>query len=114
MKEETTEHAQIIVKSYSDMFEQDIEETLWAFVLDKENRLYQIDSIPFYTSLIASNDIIFADIDPAEMTAVETAFVNHVNQFKPEILKDIKEKRDLSKETEEKLKEAITHFLSNR
>ncbi|WP_162428102.1 DUF4265 domain-containing protein [Pontibacter pudoricolor] len=64
MKEEKTEHAQIIVKSYSDMFEQEIEEPLWAFVLDKENRLYQIDSIPFYTSLISSNDIVFADIDP--------------------------------------------------
>ncbi|NDK54869.1 DUF4265 domain-containing protein [Pontibacter fetidus] len=64
MKEETTEHVQIIFKSFSDLLEQEIEEPLWAFVLDKENRLYQIDSIPFYTSLIASNDIVFADIDP--------------------------------------------------
>ncbi|NEM96378.1 DUF4265 domain-containing protein [Pontibacter burrus] len=64
MTTENTEHAQIIVKSYSDLLEQEIEEVLWAFVLDKENRLYQIDSIPFYTSLIASNDIVFADIDP--------------------------------------------------
>jgi uncharacterized protein DUF4265 len=64
MKEETTEHVQIVFKSFSDLLEQEIEEPLWAFVLDKENRLYQIDSIPFYTSLIASNDIVFADIDP--------------------------------------------------
>jgi hypothetical protein len=77
MKEETTEHAQIIVKSYSDMFEQEIEETLWAFVLDKENRLYQIDSIPFYTSLISSNDIVFADIDPATKQLVYQKTVSY-------------------------------------
>ena len=56
----------------------------------------------------------FADIDPSEIAVVEAAFVKHIGQFKPEILKDIKEKRDLSKETEEKLKEAINHFLENR
>ena len=64
MQNETHDHIQILFRSYNDMFEQDIEEALWAFVLDKENRLYQIDSIPFYTSLISSNDIVFADIDP--------------------------------------------------
>ncbi len=64
MASETHEHVQVIVKSFSDLFEQEIEESLWAFVLDRENRLYQIDSIPFYTSLISSNDIVFADIDP--------------------------------------------------
>ncbi|MBC5774588.1 DUF4265 domain-containing protein [Pontibacter sp. KCTC 32443] len=77
MKEETTEHVQIIFKSYSDLFEQEIEEPLWAFVLDKENRLYQIDSIPFYTSLIASNDIVFADIDPATKQLVYQKTVSY-------------------------------------
>ncbi|MBB6609587.1 DUF4265 domain-containing protein [Pontibacter sp. Tf4] len=77
MKEETTEHVQIIVRSYSDMFERDIEEQLWAFVLDKENRLYQIDSIPFYTSLIASNDIVFADLDPKTKQLVYQKTVNY-------------------------------------
>jgi hypothetical protein len=64
MQNETHDHIQILFRGYNDMFEQDIEESLWAFVLDRENRLYQIDSIPFYTSLIASNDIVFADIEP--------------------------------------------------
>jgi hypothetical protein len=77
MKEETTEHVQIIFKSFSDLLEQEIEETLWAFVLDKENRLYQIDSIPFYTSLIASNDIVFADIDPETKQLVYQKTVNY-------------------------------------
>ncbi|HEY4649925.1 MAG TPA: DUF4265 domain-containing protein [Pontibacter sp.] len=77
MKEETTEHVQIIFRSYSDLFEQEVEETLWAFVLDKENRLYQIDSIPFYTSLLASNDIVFADIDPATKELVYQKTVSY-------------------------------------
>jgi len=77
MKEETTEHVQIIFKSYSDLVEQEIEEPLWAFVLDKENRLYQIDSIPFYTSLVASNDIVFADIDPETKQLVYQKTVNY-------------------------------------
>ena len=77
MKEETIEHVQIIFKSYSDLFEQEVEETLWAFVLDNENRLYQIDSIPFYTSLIASNDIVFADIDPTTKQLVYQKTVSY-------------------------------------
>lgn len=77
MTQETTEHVQIIFKSYSDLLEQEIEESLWAFVLDKANRLYQIDSIPFYTSLIASNDIVFADIDPATKELVYQKTVSY-------------------------------------
>lgn len=62
---EETKHEKIIFRFYSDLFEKEIEETLWAFELDKENRLYQLDSIPIYVPLIASNDIVFADLDAA-------------------------------------------------
>ncbi len=59
------------------MFEQEMEETLWAFELDKENRLYQIDSIPCYVSLVASNDIVFADYDTAIQQFVYNKTINH-------------------------------------
>ena len=62
---EETKHEKIIFRFYSELFEKEIEESLWAFELDKENRLYQLDSIPIYVPLIASNDIVFADYDTA-------------------------------------------------
>lgn len=74
---EETKHAQIVFRFYSELFEQDMEETLWAFELDKENRLYQIDSIPSYVSLIASNDIVFADYDAAAKQFVYNKTINH-------------------------------------
>jgi hypothetical protein len=60
---EETKHEKIIFRFYSELFDKEIEESLWAFELDKENRLYQLDSIPIYVPLIASNDIVFADLD---------------------------------------------------
>jgi len=74
---EETKHEQIIFRFYSELFEQDIEETLWAFELDKENRLYQIDSIPVYASLIASNDIVFADYNAITKQLIYNKTVSH-------------------------------------
>jgi len=74
---EDIKHAQIIFRFYSELFEKEMEETLWAFELDKENRLYQIDSIPFYVSLIASNDIVFADYDAATKQLVYNKTISH-------------------------------------
>jgi F-type H+-transporting ATPase subunit alpha len=56
----------------------------------------------------------FGDINPAEMGSVETAYLEYLRKFQPNILKEIREKKDLTKENEEKLKEAITHFLESR
>lgn len=74
---EETKHEKIIFRFYSELFEQDMEEGLWAFELDKENRLYQIDSIPLYVPLVASNDIIFADYDAAKQELVYNKTINY-------------------------------------
>lgn len=74
---EETKHEKIIFRFYSELFEQDIEESLWAFELDKENRLYQIDSIPLYVPLIASNDIVFADYNTNSKELVYKKTVSH-------------------------------------
>ncbi len=39
---------------------------MWAEVIDVENGLYKLDSIPFYGPLVASDDIIFAEHDDDE------------------------------------------------
>jgi hypothetical protein len=74
---EEPKHEKILFKFYSELFEQDMEEVLWAFELDKENRLYQIDSIPCYVSLVASNDIVFADYDAAANQFVYNKTINY-------------------------------------
>ncbi len=53
----------------------------------------------------------FADVDPAEMQKTERDFAEFMDRFHPEVLKDIREKRDLTSETEAKLTRAIQKFL---
>lgn len=74
---EETQHVKIVFRFYSELFEQDMEEALWAFELDKENRLYQIDSIPLYIPLIASNDIVFADHDSTYETLIYNKTIHY-------------------------------------
>jgi len=41
-------------------------ETMWATIVDKDQGLYKLDSIPFYAPLVASDDIVFAEFDDTE------------------------------------------------
>ncbi len=56
----------------------------------------------------------FGDIDPKDMQKVQTDFLEHLEKLHGDILKDIREKRDLTSETETKLKDAIQKFIANR
>lgn len=67
MEEETDGNfVKILFKFYSDLFEQDMVETLWAVKVDVEKGLYKLDNIPFYVPLLASEDIIYAEFDASE------------------------------------------------
>jgi hypothetical protein len=61
------ESVKILFRFYSDIFEEEKVETMWAKVIDKSKGLYKIDSIPFYAPLIASDDIVFAEYDDTEL-----------------------------------------------
>ena len=56
----------IIFRYYSDVLEEEIVETMWAEIIDEENNVYKLDSIPFYGPLIATNDIFHAEFDENE------------------------------------------------
>jgi len=56
----------ILFKFYSNIFDEQMVETVWANVVNKEKGLYRIDNIPFYIPLIASEDIVFAEFDETE------------------------------------------------
>ncbi len=62
----SAKHVKIAVRFYSDLFENEMVETLWAIVVDSRKGWYQLDSIPFYAPLMASDDIVFAEFDNRE------------------------------------------------
>ncbi len=64
----------------------------------------------FYAAL---NDY-FDDLDVAEVKKTENLFVEYMEKFHEDILKVIREKGELSTETEEKLKGAIDRFLNSK
>ncbi len=59
-------HVKILFRYYSDVLEEEIVETMWAIPIDIEHGLYQLDNIPFYGPLVASDDIVLAEYDESE------------------------------------------------
>ncbi len=67
MEEETDGNfVKIVFQFYSELFEQDMVETLWAIIVDVENGVYKLDNIPFYVPLLASEDVVYAEFDENE------------------------------------------------
>jgi len=56
-------NVKILFQFYSDIFEEEMVETMWATIVDKNKGLYKLDNIPFYAPLVASDDIVFAEFD---------------------------------------------------
>ncbi len=61
--DKTVQHEEIVFKFFSEIFDQEMEEALWAVTVDKEKGYYRIDSLPFYAPLIATNDVVHATLD---------------------------------------------------
>lgn len=56
-------NVKILFQFYSDIFEEEMVETMWATIVDRNKGLYKLDNIPFYAPLVASDDIVFAEFD---------------------------------------------------
>ncbi len=56
----------ILFNFYSNIFDEQMVETVWADIVNQEKGLYRIDNIPFYIPLVASEDIVFAEFDETE------------------------------------------------
>jgi hypothetical protein len=61
---------EILFRFYSDLFEQDADEVLWADVVDEVLGHYRVLSIPYYAPLVATEDIILARHDEKERMLV--------------------------------------------
>ena len=50
---------------------------MWAKIVDIDKGLYKLDSIPFYASLVASDDIVLAEYDEMELMLTYRETVEH-------------------------------------
>ena len=66
MTETHDNHVKILFRYHSPVLDEWMVETMWAQIVDAENGLYKLDSIPFYGPLVASDDIVFAEYDEDE------------------------------------------------
>lgn len=71
MKEESVK---ILFQFHSDIFDEEMFETMWATIVDSNKGLYKLDNIPFFAPLIASNDIVYATFDEQQqmLTYIKT------------------------------------------
>lgn len=56
-------NVKILFQFHSEIFDEEMVETMWATIIDKDKGLYKLDNIPFYAPLVASDDIVFAEFD---------------------------------------------------
>jgi len=61
-----SEQVKILFNFHSNIFDEQMVETVWADKVDQEKGYYKIDNIPFYIPLVASEDIVFAEFDETE------------------------------------------------
>ena len=96
-------YVKILFRFHSDVLEEETVETMWATIVDKDKGLYKLDSIPFYAPLVASDDIVFAEIDEQEKMLTYRKTVEYSGNSTVQIVlmdnsKDINQIRDLFKE----------------
>ena len=61
-----SEQVKILFNFHSDIFDEQMVETVWADKVHQEKGFYKIYNIPFYIPLVASEDIVFAEFDETE------------------------------------------------
>jgi hypothetical protein len=77
MTDSQEDSAKVLFRFYSNLFEEEMIETLWTITVDEENGLYKIDSIPFYIPLVASDDIVLAEYDEQEQMLTYRKIISH-------------------------------------
>lgn len=77
MSEKPENQVKILFRFYSEILDEDLEETVLATVFDVEKGLYELDTIPFYASLIAYDDLVYAEYSAEEQMLVYQNTVEH-------------------------------------
>lgn len=66
MTETENKYEKVLFKYHSSVLNEITIETMWAIVIDLENGIFKLDSIPFYGPLIATDDKFYAEFDESE------------------------------------------------
>jgi hypothetical protein len=103
MTETDDNYVKILFRFHSNVLDEETVETMWATIVDKDNGLYKLDSIPFYAPLVASDDIIFAEFDEQEQMLTYRKTVEYSGNSTIQVVlmdktRDINNIRDLFKE----------------
>ena len=64
--------------------------------------------------LYAALNNYFSKFQPEEMQTIEAKFLEYVKDLHADLLDSIKEKRDITDEIENKMKEVISSFIENQ
>lgn len=66
-----SKHVKINFEFYNDILEEDTTESVWAIVVDENQGLYKIDSIPFFVKDFAWGDVVFAELEDENLQVKE-------------------------------------------
>ena len=66
MNDELNNYEKILFRYYSNVLDEEVVETMWAEIIDKEKGIYKLDSIPFYGPKIATDDLFLAEYNEVE------------------------------------------------
>ncbi len=90
-------YVKLLFRFHSDIFDQEMVETMWATIVDEVKGLYKLDNIPFYAPSIASDDIVFAEFDNHEqmLTYRETIEYSGNSTIQVVIMDKTKETNDI-------------------
>jgi hypothetical protein len=99
MQTQDGNYVKILFRFHSDVLDKETVETMWATIVDKDNGLYKLDSIPFYAPLVASDDIVFAEFDDQEQMLTYRKTIEYSGNSTVQIVlidksKDINQVRD--------------------
>ncbi len=70
MTETKAKYEKILFKYLSPVLDELVVETMWAIEIDRAKGIYQLDSIPFYGPLIATDDEFYAEFDESEQMLI--------------------------------------------
>jgi len=107
---------QTFVQFASDVDQETREKIHKGRVLTEVLKQSDLAPMPFETQVLvlyAALNGYFDKFQPEEIQAVEAKFLEYVNDLHEDLLKSIKEKREITEEIEKEMKEVIGKFIEN-
>lgn len=107
----------ILFRFHSAIFDEEIVETLSCEILDQENGIYRVESVPFYAPMVAPDDLIFAEFDEGENMMAYRETTEHSGSSVIQVVKmdeqtDIREITELFTEKGCRSEKCTEHYFS--